>query len=94
MRQSHLVNGLRLLRLWHRRRQIARSHGIGEVLALVRAVAEGLVAGMAAAAQGDGRSSSKAERVAFLIFNFKIAFYSDRAVIKNRHFSCWQGNLR
>jgi hypothetical protein len=93
MRQSQSWIGLRLLWLWDWRRQITRRHGVGEVLALVGAVAEGLVARMAAAAEGNGGPSSQAECVAFLILHFEIAFHSDRAVVNYRYFGCWQGIL-
>ena len=83
-----------LLGLWDRRWQIASSYCIGEVLALVRTVAEGLVARMAAAAEGNCRATGQAESVTLLVFHFEIAFYFDRAVIKDRYFSCWQGILR
>jgi hypothetical protein len=53
------------------------------------AIAERYIPGMAAPADGYGRSSSKAKFLAFLIHNFKISFDANRTIAKNCHFcSC------
>lgn len=93
MRQSQLGNGLKPLRLRDGGRQFARAHRIGEVLSLVRTVAERLIGGMAAAAERNGRAPSQAEGFAFLVFYLEIAFYFDWTIIKNSYFGCWQGIL-
>jgi hypothetical protein len=82
------------LRLGDWGRQIAPGHSIREVLALVRAIAKGLIPGVAAAAEGNGGSPCQAESIAVLVLYLKITFHSDRAVIENRYFSRWQGILR
>ena len=94
LRQSQLVNGLKLSGLWDRRRQISRRHGVSEILALVRAVAEGLIGGMAAPTEGNRCASCQAESVALLVFHFEITFYFDWPVAEYGHFGCWQGILR
>jgi len=57
-----------------------------KALALVRAVAKGRIAGVAAAAEGNGRPPAQPERFAFLIHDLEIAFNAQRTVIENSHF--------
>jgi hypothetical protein len=64
-----MVSGLR------RCRKIARRHGIREVLPLVAPVTEGLVTGVAAAADRHGCASCETKRLSFLVDNFKITFH-------------------
>jgi hypothetical protein len=54
----------------------------------VSAIAEGLVGGMAAAAETDGGASRKTEFISGEIDNFKIAFDQNWAVIFESEF-CW-----
>jgi len=57
----------------------------------VRAIAEGLVCGVPAAAETDGRPASQAEGFSFRIEDLEVAFYADRSVVihsnfRGRHF--------
>jgi hypothetical protein len=57
-----------------------------EAAFLVRAVTEGLIGGMAAAAQLDGCTASEAVLVALHVINLKVSFDEQRAVIARRNF--------
>ena len=71
-----------LFRRW--RRKLARAARGFESDFAMRAVAEGLVFGVAATAQADGRASSQAERLSIGVLNGELAFRSQRAVIVDR----------
>jgi hypothetical protein len=60
----------------------------------MRAVAKGRIAGVAAAANGNGRPPAQPERFAFLIHDLKISFDAQRAVIEYSDFRAWHGVLR
>ena len=77
-----------------RRGQIARRDGAREILALVRAIAEGRISRMPAATERDSGSAPKPEFVAFLIDNLKIPFDAKRAVAKDRDFGSCHECLR
>src|SRR5437588_12550175 len=73
------------------RREIARDDGVGEPRGLVRAVAEGLICGVAAAAQRNGGLSRQPEGFPLRIHNFKIALHAYDYVVPDgdlsfRHF--------
>jgi hypothetical protein len=76
------------------RGEVASGDGAIETNPLVGAIAEGLVAGMAAPAKPDGFASGEAEWLAVLIDNFKIAFNAYWAAIGNSDFGASQGSLR
>jgi hypothetical protein len=52
----------------------------------MRAIAEGLVSGVAAAAEANGRSSGEAEELPVRIHNFEVTFHSDRPIVIDRDF--------
>ena len=68
------------------RRKIACRNGADEVRALVRAIAEGGVGGMAAAAESDGSAPAEPEGVSGLINDFEIAFDANGTVVEDCHF--------
>jgi len=76
------------LDFWRGWWKISRRYFAGEVGVAVRAVAEGLVGGMAAAAESDGGATGKTEFISGEIDDFKIAFDQNRAVIFECDF-CW-----
>jgi hypothetical protein len=49
-------------------------------------IAERLIAGVTAAAEGNRGATAQAKGLPFLIDNFKIAFHLDWSVIEYRHF--------
>jgi hypothetical protein len=63
------------LNFWRGWWKISRRYFAGEIGVAVRAVAEGLVRGMATAAKSDGGASGEAEFISGEIDNFKIAFH-------------------
>ena len=69
------------------RGQIAGGADGVESLAAMGAVAERLVFGVAAAAQGDGRASRQPEGVSFHIRDGEFSFNANRAVVANGDFS-------
>ena len=54
----------------------------------VRAIAEGLVGGMAAAAKGNRGASGKAEYVAQRVADLEVSFHAKRAVVCHCDFRC------
>jgi hypothetical protein len=52
----------------------------------VGAIAKGLIGGVAAPAESNGRPSGKPEGLPFGIYNFKLTFHPDGAVIVDRNF--------
>jgi hypothetical protein len=70
------------------RREISGGYFVSEIAFAVRAIAEGLVCGMSAAAETDGSASGQAEFISGWINNLEIAFDKDRAVVFESNF-CW-----
>jgi hypothetical protein len=68
-------------------RKITRGNFVNETACLVGTIAERLVGGLAAAAESDGSASGEAELISGGIYDLKIAFDEDRAVISKRDFS-------
>ena len=93
MRLSHLVmnRGILGFRCW--RRKIAGRHRAVEGLALVCAITERNVRGMATTAKCDDGSACKAEGFAFLIHDFEITFYTDGTIIEDGYFCSGHGSL-
>jgi hypothetical protein len=81
------------LKLWLRngRGKVASSYRAIEANTFVGAIAEGQVAGMAAAAKANSFTSRKTEGLAFLVDNFEIAFDTYGTVVGNSNFSNSQG---
>jgi hypothetical protein len=52
----------------------------------MRAIAEGLVCGVPAAAEADGRPSGQAKGLSFRIKDFEVSFHSDGSVVIDRNF--------
>jgi hypothetical protein len=63
------------LNFWRGWWKISGRYFAGEIGVAVRAIAEGLVGGMAAAAESDGGASGETEFISGEIDDFKIAFY-------------------
>src|SRR5260370_23187912 len=76
------------LQLRHWRRQVAGVDFVLEANCLVAPVAEGLVGGMAAAAETNPGATSKAERLPFRIDDLQIAFHSQGPVVGRGDFCC------
>lgn len=74
--------------------EVARLDRAGEVLSLMAAVAEGLIARMSATADADGLATGQSEDLPLLVNKFKIAFDTNRAVIEDSHFGCRHKFLR
>jgi hypothetical protein len=53
------------------------------------AVAEGLVCGVPAAAEPDGRSAGQTEGLSFRVKDFEFAFDAYRSVVIDRNFRGW-----
>jgi len=66
--------------------KVPGSDSADEVDALVGAVAERGVRGLAAAAKSDGGASTEAESVAGLVDDLEIAFDADGTVVEDCHF--------
>ena len=62
-------------------REFSRDYRVGKAGSLMRAVAEGLVRGVAAAAQRHDRAPGQLERCSLRVHDFEIAFDSDGAVV-------------
>ena len=69
-------------------REIARCDLVGEATDFVAAVAEGFVGGMAAAAESERSAAGEAERLAFRINDFEVAFDPKRTVVIDRDLRC------
>jgi hypothetical protein len=72
-----------LEQLWFGRGKLAGSHRVGEPGTGVGAVAEGLIGGLTAAAEGDHRTSGKAEGGTGGVQNFEVAFDPNRSAVEN-----------
>src|SRR5689334_21065900 len=59
-----------------------------EAAAAMRAVAEGLVGALAAAAQADDRPPGQVELIALRVVNFHLAFDAQRAVVIHSDLRC------
>ena len=70
-------------RLW--RRQFARDDTVLEADPVMRAVAEGLIPGRAAAAKTDRRATSQPKRLALRVHDLKVSFHADGAVVVYRN---------
>ena len=75
-------------RFWFGRRKFAGHDGVGKAGSFVRAVTEGLVRGMAAAAERYGSAACKAKSCSLRIHDFKIALDANRAVAVHRDLGC------
>jgi len=71
-------------RFW--RRQITGSYGVVEAGYVVGTIAKWLVLRVATAAQADSGASSKSERFALRVHDFKVAFHADIAVAVDSDF--------
>jgi hypothetical protein len=60
----------------------------------VRPIAKGRIAGVAAAAKGNGCPPAQPECLSFLIHDLEIPFDAQRAVIEDSDFRSCQGVLR
>jgi len=74
------------LQFWFWRRQLAGSNGISESTGFVRAIAEGLVCGVPAAAEPDGRPAGQAKGFSFRIKDLEVSFHSDGSAVIDRNF--------
>jgi hypothetical protein len=74
-RQKYFRKNFSFLNFWRGWWKISCRYFAGEIGIAVRAVTEGLVGGMAAAAKSDGGASGKAEFISGEIDDFKIAFH-------------------
>jgi hypothetical protein len=79
---------LRLRNWWGK---VASGYRAVEADAFVGAIAEGQIAGMAAAAKANSFASCKTEGLAFLVDNFEIAFDTYGTVVGDSNFSSSQG---
>ena len=68
-------------------RREGESYGIVLEVAFVRSIAEGLILRHAAAAKRYRRAPTQVVRVAVLVYNLKVAFYFQRAVVVYRDLS-------
>src|ERR1700687_3490431 len=68
--------------------ELPGGHGIGKSGGLVRAIAERLVGGVAAAAKADDRTTRQAEGLSLRVENFEIAFDAYGSVVIDRNFRC------
>jgi hypothetical protein len=75
-------------KLWLRRRELAGGYGVEKPGGFVRTVAERLVRGMAATAEGDGCAARETEGPTLGIEDFKIAFDADGPVGVYGDFGC------
>src|ERR1039458_7161292 len=82
----HCPKSSPILELGLGRGQFARDDGVIEALAAMGAIAEGLVGGLAAAAEGDDGASGETEGGAGGIEDFASALGADVAVIDYRYF--------
>jgi hypothetical protein len=64
-----------------RGRQLAGRDGISKAANLMGTVAKGLISGVAAPAEANGGTPGQAKRLAFWVYNLKIALYADRAIV-------------
>jgi hypothetical protein len=87
-RQKYFRKNFSFLSFWRGWWKISCRYFADKVRVAVRAVAEGLVGGMAAAAKSDGGASGETEFVSGKIDDFKIAFDQNWAVIFECDF-CW-----
>lgn len=72
-------------RLRSRRRQLSRYDFVGESLDFVGAIAEWLIRGVPAAAQGNHLAAGQAERGPGWVKNLKLALNAERAVVRTRN---------
>jgi len=72
------------LKLGLGRRQFTRHHGVGKSYAVVAAIAERLVGGMAAAAQRDDRPPGEAEKRSRGVADLEFTFDAKGAVVLRR----------
>src|SRR5579859_2374019 len=86
-RPSRLYLGLRC-------RQFTGDDGVAKTGSFVRAIAEGLVSRVAAAAKADGGPASQAESAAFGIDDLEIPLDADRTVIVDGNFGSSHSGLR
>jgi hypothetical protein len=82
------------LDLWRGCGQIPRGYRASEGLALVRAVAEGDVRGVAATAKRYSGSAGEAELLSFLIDDLEIAFDANRPIVEDGYLGCCHEVLR
>jgi hypothetical protein len=66
--------------------QLTRTHGIRKPTGLVRAITKGLVRGVPATAETDGRPAGQAKGFTFGIEDLEVAFNADRSVVIHRNF--------
>src|SRR5579859_802261 len=86
-RPSRLYLGLRC-------RQFTGDDGVAKTGSFVRAIAEGLVSRVAAAAKADGGPASQAESAAFGIDDLEIPLDADRTVVVDGDFGSSHSGLR
>ncbi len=86
--QKYFEKNFSFLNFWRGWRKISGRDFAGEIGVAVSTVAEGLVGGMAAAAESDGGATGETEFISGEIDDFKIAFYQNWAVILECDF-CW-----
>jgi hypothetical protein len=86
MRENIFWKNFSFLNFWRGWWKISGRNFAGEVRVTVRAIAEGLVGGMSAAAESDGGASGETKFISGEIDDFKIAFYQNWAVILERDF--------
>jgi hypothetical protein len=87
-RQKNFRKNFSFLNFWRGWWKISGRNFAGEIRVAVSAIAEGLVGGMAAAAESDGGASGKPKLISGEIDDFKIAFDQDWAIIFECDF-CW-----
>ena len=87
-RQKYFRKNFSFLNFWSGWWKISCRYFAGEICIAVRAIAEGLVRRVTAAAESDGGASGKAEFISGEVHDFKIAFDQDWTVIFECDF-CW-----
>src|SRR5215472_6191030 len=86
VRQSHFFLSASTYLYSRDWRQIPRRHRARKVFAFVGSVAKGLICRAPAPTQGHCGASAEPKRLSLLVDNLKIAFHTERSVVKNRHF--------